>query len=159
MIVVGRCQLDIERRQLHGPAGAVEVSPLASRLLRQLAEKSGALVSREDLITALWAGNFAVGDPALNRLVSETRKAAQKVGTPALIETVSRSGYRLLLPSEAVVLTADAAPMALVAPPRSAPIHWRRWLLRLLVLAVVIALLEWLISTLIGWQWANRHRD
>ena len=63
MIAVGVFQLDVERRVLKGADGEVELSPLASRLLRLLAERPGVVVSRNELIDALWSGNYLVGDP------------------------------------------------------------------------------------------------
>jgi len=92
MIAIGAYQLDVGRRMLVGAGGEAALSPLGSRLLQYLAEHRGEVVGREALIDALWSGNFLVGDPALNRLISETRKAAQQVGTQALIETVHKSG-------------------------------------------------------------------
>lgn len=159
MLPLGPYRLDSIQRRLHGPAGEVELSPLASRFLRQLAEQPGTVVSRQALIDALWAGNFPVGDPALHRLVSETRKAIQQVGSEPLIETVQRSGYRLLV-ADPPAATVMAETPAVVPPPAAVhvpPVPWQRWLLRLLVLVVIVVLLEWLVSTLIGWQWARRY--
>jgi DNA-binding winged helix-turn-helix (wHTH) protein len=46
-------------------------------------------VSRDVLIDRLWSGNRLVGDPALNRLASEVRRAGGGAGGEALLfETV-----------------------------------------------------------------------
>lgn len=89
---------------------AVQLSPLASRLLQLLARQPGELVERGEIIDALWKGDFLIGDPALTRLVSELRSAAgDDPKRPTLIQTVPRRGYRLVTQVSA---TAGAPPPA-----------------------------------------------
>lgn len=82
-------------RRLSGPAGEAELSPIAARFLEALHEAPGATVGRRALIDRLWAGNHLVGDPALNRVASEVRRAAAAAGAAAYLETVHGRGYRL----------------------------------------------------------------
>lgn len=99
-----------------------QLSPLASRLLQLLATRPGEVFERAEIIEALWRGDWLVGDPALHRLVSELRRAAgDDAKRPALIQTVPRRGYRL------VVETGGAASPAAstVAAPPWWPTAWR----------------------------------
>src|SRR4051812_47495708 len=88
-IDVGRCQMDPVARVLRGQAGTRRLSPLGTRFLVTLAERPGAIVSREVLIDRLWSGNYLVGAPALNRLASEVRRAiVGAAGEAPMLETV-----------------------------------------------------------------------
>lgn len=63
-----------------------------------LAQRSGDVVSREQIVQEVWQGTF-VTDDVLIRCVSELRKAfGDDAGKPLVIETIPKRGYRLLLP-------------------------------------------------------------
>jgi TolB-like protein len=63
-----------------------------------LAQRSGDVVSKEQLVQEVWRNTF-VTDDVLIRCVSELRKAfGDNSGRPAVIETIPKRGYRLLLP-------------------------------------------------------------
>ena len=97
---IGRYQLDPLRHTLSGPDAVVQLSPIASRFLQVMARQPGAVVDRAVLIEELWRGDYLVGEPALNRVVSETRRAVgDNPKDPALIQTVPRRGYRLVAPA------------------------------------------------------------
>ncbi|MEZ5994811.1 MAG: winged helix-turn-helix domain-containing protein [Hyphomonadaceae bacterium] len=123
------------------------MSPLASRFLQALASRPGEIVSRNALIEQLWDGNALVGEPALNRVVSELRKAAgEEAKAPKLVQTIPRKGYRLLL--------GQPAP----APPVSR--RFPRWLTAAAGIAaavVALAAANWLLETAIGLIWTLRH--
>jgi len=147
IIAIGAYRLDAGRRMLIGNGGEAELSPLAGRFLQTPAREPGKLVSRSDLIDELWAGNYLVGDPALNRLVSETRRAARAVGPAELIETVQKSGYRLV-----------AAPRGEASPPL-ADRRLARWAFVIVVLVIIFVGLNLLIDGLMGLVWMLRHPD
>ncbi len=116
---LGAYALDPLRHVLHCGAREVQLTPLASRLLQELAKRPGEMVERAALIDVLWRGDFLVGDPALSRLVSEIRRAVgDDARRPRLIQTVPRQGYRLV----ATVEQGAAAPIR-VAP--WGPQAWR----------------------------------
>jgi DNA-binding winged helix-turn-helix (wHTH) protein len=99
-VPIGRYQLDTLRHTLSGADRVVQLSPIASRFLLALARQPGAVVERAVLIEELWRGDYLVGEPALNRVVSETRRAVgDNAREPALIQTVPRRGYRLVAPT------------------------------------------------------------
>ena len=148
----GTYRLDPDRRMLIGEGGEAELSPLACRFLQTLAREPGKLVSRSELIDELWAGNYLVGDPALNRLVSETRRAARAVGPAELIETVQKSGYRLV-----AARRAEAAPAP--AARRLADPSLARWAFAIVVLIVIFVGLILILDTLMALAWVSRHPD
>ncbi len=97
IIHLGHYALDPLRNVLLCGAREVQLTPLASRLLQELAKRPGEMVERSALIEVLWRGDFLVGDPALSRLVSEIRRATgDDARRPRLIQTVPRQGYRLV---------------------------------------------------------------
>jgi DNA-binding winged helix-turn-helix (wHTH) protein/Tfp pilus assembly protein PilF len=74
----------------------VRLEPKAMEVLVCLAKQQGNVVSKEQLISTVWAGTF-VGDDALTRCISELRKAFDDdPKAPRMIETISKRGYRLL---------------------------------------------------------------
>ena len=96
-IAVGGFQLNLLTHRLACDDRTVQLSPLASRFLQALAARPGAVVDRAALIDAMWRGDYLTGDPALNRVVSETRRAVgDDPRNPALIQTIHRHGYRLV---------------------------------------------------------------
>jgi DNA-binding winged helix-turn-helix (wHTH) protein len=125
------------------------LSPLARRLVDVLARAEGRVVSRAELIDALWAGNHLVGEPALNRLVSEARRTLRKQG-PDPIETVQRSGYRW---------AAAARPARFEAGSQTAigPARYLAWGLGFGAAVVLVVLLGLLLDQLQGVIWMARH--
>jgi DNA-binding winged helix-turn-helix (wHTH) protein len=128
LIAIGRYQLDPLRHVLTGADGDAQLTPLASRFLQVLARDPGAVVERTALIEELWRGDFLVGEPALNRVVSETRRAVgDNPREPALIQTMHRRGYRLV---------------AVPTEPAATPLVHERWVkIWLLVLGTFTVLL------------------
>jgi DNA-binding winged helix-turn-helix (wHTH) protein/Tfp pilus assembly protein PilF len=76
----------------------VELTPKLLDLLLHLLDNSGALVTKEQLLDALWPG-ANVTDNALAQAVSELRQAlGDDAGSPQFIKTVARRGYRFIAP-------------------------------------------------------------
>src|SRR5271155_4593935 len=72
------------------------VEPKAMQVLLYLAEHADQVVPKERLISVVWADTF-VTDDVLTRCISELRKAFDEdAKNPQIIETIPRSGYRLL---------------------------------------------------------------
>ena len=73
----------------------VALRPKAWALLRYLAERPGALVSKEELLAAVWGA--AVSDDTLTSTVAELRRAlGDRARTPSVIETVHGRGLRFI---------------------------------------------------------------
>src|SRR5689334_20028018 len=87
----GPFALDLERLCLCGPLGEVELRPKSFEVLRYLAEHPGRVISKEELIAAVWPG-VIVTDDSLIRCISEVRRAIADE-EQAIIKTVPRRGY------------------------------------------------------------------
>ncbi len=76
--------------------GVVErVEPKVMGLLVCLAERAGQVVTRDELIEAVWP-NVVVTDNTLSRCVSQLRKAlGDDARAPRVVETIPTVGYRL----------------------------------------------------------------
>jgi len=74
-------------------------------VLTVLALAAGKLVSKRDLIDAVWRTEF-VSDHALTQVIAELRAAlGDDAGNPSFIENIPRRGYRLV---EDVILIAES---------------------------------------------------
>jgi DNA-binding winged helix-turn-helix (wHTH) protein/tetratricopeptide (TPR) repeat protein len=74
----------------------VRLRPKTFALLRHLALRPGALVTKTDLLNAVW-GECNVGDEALKHCVAEIRRALDdRAEAPRFVETVHRRGYRFI---------------------------------------------------------------
>jgi DNA-binding winged helix-turn-helix (wHTH) protein/Flp pilus assembly protein TadD len=86
----------------------LELTPKLLDLLLHLLDHAGALVTKEELLDALWPG-ANVTDNALTQAVSELRRAlGDDAGTPQFIKTVARRGYRFIAPVERLAASASA---------------------------------------------------
>lgn len=75
----------------------VTLEPRVMQVLVALAQGRGATVSRDRLIARCWNG-VVVGEDSIQRCIGRLRKVAEAIGGFE-IETLSRVGYRLHLPS------------------------------------------------------------
>ena len=92
------------------------LTPKLLDLLLHLLDHAGALVTKEELLDALWP-DANVTDNALTQAVSELRQAlGDEAGAPQFIKTVARRGYRFIAP----VTRIDAATAAVAAPTHAA---------------------------------------
>jgi Tol biopolymer transport system component/DNA-binding winged helix-turn-helix (wHTH) protein len=83
-----------------GPDRTVSVEPKVMGVLVRLARTPGEVVSRRDLNREVWGGAY-VSDDALTRTVAEIRRAfGDDAREPRVVETIARSGYRLVAPVE-----------------------------------------------------------
>ncbi len=80
---------------------AIHLEPKVMQVLVRLAEQAGAVVEKERLIRTVWADTF-VTDDVLTRSISELRRAfGDDRKEPRFIQTIHKSGYRLIAPVEA----------------------------------------------------------
>lgn len=75
---------------------SIVLTPKAFAVLCYLVERSGRVVTKDELLTALWP-ETVVGEAALTVCVGEIRKAlGDDPQVPRVIETVHRRGYRFI---------------------------------------------------------------
>ncbi|MEZ5332269.1 MAG: winged helix-turn-helix domain-containing protein [Thermoanaerobaculia bacterium] len=97
-------ELELETGHLSRDGEAVKIQPQPARVLQYLAERAGALVTRDDLRVLLWGEDHHVNfDQGLNFCIQQVRQALDdSAKTPTFIETIPRRGYRFLVPVERV---------------------------------------------------------
>jgi DNA-binding winged helix-turn-helix (wHTH) protein/tetratricopeptide (TPR) repeat protein len=107
--------VDRARYRVYRGAEVLELTPKLLDLLLHLVDHAGSLVTKEQLLDALWPG-ANVTDNALAQAVSELREAlGDDASTPRYIKTVTRRGYRFIAPVDApkTVQEPSAPPVAL----------------------------------------------
>jgi TolB-like protein len=88
--------LDVDRRELRCGPEAVAVEPQVFDLLVHLIENRDRVVSKDDLIAAVWGGRI-VSDSTLTSRINATRKAIGDNGEEQkLIRTIARKGFRFV---------------------------------------------------------------
>ncbi len=112
----GNYELDVERRELRRGAAAVHVEPQVFDLLVYLVENRDRVVSKDDLIAAVWGGRI-VSDSTLTSRINAARKAVGDTGgDQKVIRTIPRKGLRFI--GDVLPQTGDAEP-----PEAAAPLH------------------------------------
>jgi len=144
---VGECIVDVPLREVLRPDGSSTRLTLKSiGVLLVLAEHAGRVVTREALLESVWAGTLPTIDVVTQAVVSLRKALAGDGEATASVETIPKTGYRLLLPVE--WLPPDGAPAHSLPPPPAASQPRRR--MRGVVLAGVplLAALAWSVAGL-----------
>ena len=95
-IVFPPFSLDPANEQLRKDRESIPLTPKAYAVLHFLAQRSGQLVTKDDLLDAIWPDTH-VAEGVLKVAVAEIRKALDDVSrSPRFIETVHRRGYRFI---------------------------------------------------------------
>jgi len=90
------CVLDIARHAFAREGNAVPIEPQVFDLLHLLAERAGQLVTKDDLVDAVWEGRI-VSDVTIGSRISAARKAVGDNGTDQrIIRTIPRRGFSLV---------------------------------------------------------------
>lgn len=134
ILVINGVTVDVAAEELSDPAGrTIELRPQTFAVLRHLLQHANRLVTKDELMQAVWPG-VAVTDDSLVQCVHEIRRALRD-DAHATLKTVPRRGYRLVLP---------AGPGVAAAAPRSAP--------RSAVAAAALAVLAVGLTALAWWS-------
>ncbi|HET7844050.1 MAG TPA: winged helix-turn-helix domain-containing protein, partial [Xanthomonadales bacterium] len=136
--------VDVPANRVQRGGEELRLTPKAMAVLRELMQRQGAVVRRDDLLGIVWRDGFPTDD-VLTHAVTELRRALEvDPRSPRIIETIPKVGYRLVPPVELLAeLPAEAAPAAEVVegdPPRRP--------LALLVALAAFVLLSVLVPTL-----------
>ena len=92
----GEFQLDVGRFTLSGPAGPVHVEPQVFEVLHQLILDHDRVVSKEELLDAVWGDRF-VSESALTSRIKAARRAVGDDGqAQRVIKTVHGRGYQFV---------------------------------------------------------------
>jgi len=108
----GDVTLDVSEHRLQRGGNDVPLSPKAWGVLVHLARRAGHLVSKQELLDAVWPSAFveegivAVHVSALRKALGEQRDSVK------YIETVAKSGYRFVAPLAATGVLREAKPIS-----------------------------------------------
>jgi TolB-like protein len=92
----GDCVLDPDRRELTRGSEVVSISPKAFDLLVHLVRNRERVVSKDDLLQAVWEGRI-VSESTLTSHINAVRKAiGDSGGEQRLIRTLARKGFRFV---------------------------------------------------------------
>ncbi len=94
---VGEWTVDSLAHTLTSDSTEHQIPPKALAVLVFLAQNHGRLVTRSELIDAVWEGNAYVGDNALNNAIWRIRQVlGRDAGGTEFVKTVPKTGYQLL---------------------------------------------------------------
>lgn len=119
MVRFGKFELDPRTLQLTKNGMKIRLPHQSIQVLSLLLERSGEIVTREDLRRHLWPSDVFVDfDHGLNKSVQKLRDAlGDSADSPRYIETIPRIGYRFIAP----LYVAVAAETKRLAPTTNSP--------------------------------------
>jgi predicted ATPase/DNA-binding winged helix-turn-helix (wHTH) protein len=130
LIIFDPFRLDLANERLYRGAQAIKLRPKAFAVLTYLLRRPGQLVTKEELLNAVWPETF-VGDAVLKVTIRQLRDSlGDDPKSPRFIETAHRRGYRFIghitedgpAPAEDQQIgskdaVSDALPRVAAAPP------------------------------------------
>ena len=160
-------QVEPSLNSVTGPAGTIRLEPKVMQVLVLLAAHPGQVIAKERLILTVWPDAF-VTDDVLTRAISELRRVfGDDAKEPRFIQTIPKSGYRLIAlvsssgadadPKQAVHLATVTAGNDLVTAPaaeagRSSAHEQTEWRSRTLGLGA-IGLAAVILVGVVVWAW------
>src|ERR1700743_3066920 len=107
-------ELDVQRYELRRGGEMVRLERLPMELLMLMASRHGQLVTRADIVRALWGGNaYRQTDNSINTAIRKIRIAlGENPDAPRYLLTVKGKGYRLEGIRTAAAVEASPAPSA-----------------------------------------------
>jgi DNA-binding winged helix-turn-helix (wHTH) protein len=98
----GSFELDLDAERLLKNGRTIRIQPQPYRLLCLLTNRPGVLVTRDEIQSALWAGDtFVDFDQGVNFAIKQVRDALGDSAEDSLyVQTVPKRGYRFLAPVE-----------------------------------------------------------
>ena len=96
-IKLGEIEIDILNRQVRAGQSVVHLSGIEQSLLYLLASRGGRVVTREEILDAIWGTDFVAESNIVDRHVRSLRiKLQNDYRHPRFIATVSGEGYRFV---------------------------------------------------------------
>lgn len=117
---LGALEVRPSTREVVTPDGREVLQPRVMQVLVALAAARGAVVSRDDLITACWDGRV-VGEDAITLVMMKLRRLSERSGGAFSVETVPRVGYRLASPTLTRMPATPPPPAATRRAPEGLP--------------------------------------
>lgn len=101
---MGECTVDLPLREIHAPDARrpLRVTPKTLGVLLALVDRAGQVTTREALLARVWPDTMP-SDDVLTQAITQLRKAfahqrADTPDEPRYIETIAKTGYRLVAP-------------------------------------------------------------
>lgn len=126
---VGDWQVDGRANEIWRGADKVRLEPKAMQVLCFLAGRPGTVVSREELEAAAWPRMVVTSDAVTGAIIKLRKALGDDARHPRYIETVSKSGYRLIAEVEQGPGPPAASPVPSPAPLRPRLRAHAAWLL------------------------------
>ncbi|MGH9817772.1 MAG: winged helix-turn-helix domain-containing protein, partial [Candidatus Acidiferrales bacterium] len=140
--ITGEWRVEPSRNLLLRGAEQVRVEPRVMDVLVQLASRRGQVVSKEQLVAAVWDGRY-VSDDVLTVTVCALRKAlGDDARQPRYVETVQRRGYRWIAPVEFAAVDGGEAQ----TQPRRTVVTWRMAGALAIVLLLAVIGVVWMLG-------------
>jgi DNA-binding winged helix-turn-helix (wHTH) protein/tetratricopeptide (TPR) repeat protein len=111
--------LDPETGRLLGGGRVVNLAPKPFGTLYHLAQRSGHVVPKAELMERIWAGTFVTDDVLVQCVMDIRRALSDTAKAPHYVETLSRRGYRFVAPVR--VLSDEEASSVPIAATLTAP--------------------------------------
>jgi DNA-binding response OmpR family regulator len=96
-ITMGEIEIDIVNRQVHAGTSVIHLSGIEQSLLYLLASRAGRVLSRDEILDAIWGTDFVAESNIVDRHIRSLRiKLQNDYRHPRFIETVPGAGYRFI---------------------------------------------------------------
>lgn len=89
----GIIEMDLERHKVTAGGKDIELSPTEFRLLRLLMERKGRVLSRDQILDAVWKGEAFVEQRTVDVHIRRLRAELEKAGAGRYITTIRGVGY------------------------------------------------------------------
>ena len=141
----GSFELDLHSGELRKAGVRVGLQDQALKVLVELLERPGDLITREQLRQRLWPnGTFVDFEHGLNAVINRLRETlGDSAESPRFIQTVPRRGYRFIAPVEDAIVdtrTEDPTSTAVLDTPPATRTRWWPWIAGAAALVTIVAL-------------------
>ena len=103
---LGEIEIDIVNRQVTAGGSVLHLTALDQSLLYLLAANAGRVISREEILDAVWGPDFIAESNIVDRHIRSLRAKLQNdYRKPRYIETVPGRGYRFIPTTPATAVT------------------------------------------------------
>ena len=93
--VIGDLRIDPDSRSVEVDGAGVELTKIEFDLVDALSVRSGSVLSRAQLLEAVWGENYVGDDHVVDVHIANLRKKVDRVGSPSRIRTVRGVGYAM----------------------------------------------------------------
>lgn len=145
---IGDYQVEPSALRVTGNDKTSRLEPRTMHLLVYFATHAGRVISRNELEEQVWEGRI-VGEDALTNSISKLRRIlGDNARQPRFIETVPKTGYRLIADVRWLDKQASGAPQAVAVNDDKQPAKRRTWLYGTAIALLAIVFAGWMFNAL-----------